>query len=209
MDNIFGEDLKNSSTIFKSYLKSMKIKTNTNKYFYVIRHNIFGNILFVTNPGNIIMTKCDNLSDKYFNKIYSTDVVYDKTVGFETDIGILENFDSITRYNAVTSFNKSISTLEELSSYIRSCADIDYISGLNNDERFYNDVLLRKTADGASRYILKNKVIYLTPSMLPGTKKTDLDARIYNLNNNYNFIVEFISHKDNLDIQTFMNFLDL
>ena len=109
----------------------------------------------------------------------------------------------------MTSFNKSISTLEELSSYIRSCIDTNYISGLNNDERFYNDVLLRKTADGASRYILKNKVIYLTPSMLPGTKKTDLDARIYNLNNNYNFIVEFISHKDNLDIQTFMNFLDL
>ena len=49
MDNIFGEELKNSGKIFMPYIKDMKLKS-TNEYFYIIRDNTLGDVLFVNNP---------------------------------------------------------------------------------------------------------------------------------------------------------------
>jgi hypothetical protein len=52
MDNIFGEELKNSGKIFIPYIKDMKLKS-TNEYFYIIRDNTLGDVLFVNNPGSV------------------------------------------------------------------------------------------------------------------------------------------------------------
>lgn len=207
MDNIFGEELKNSGKIFMPYIKDMKLKS-TNEYFYIIRDNTLGDVLFVNNPGSVILINCDNIHEKYLNKMYSVNAILGKTVGYETEVGVLENMDYITKFNAIQLFEKALNCLKSIVMDITTANDIKNISGLNNDEMFYNNVLLNKAADGVSKYILDNRAIYLAPNMLPGTKKTDLDAKIYYTNGNPYFLVEFISHKSK-DVRTFMKFLCL
>lgn len=204
--NVFGEQMKDIGPIFEGYVKELKLNA-TDSFVYVVRDNIFGDIIFSANANGIRMISCGDIHDRYFNKMYSIDVIKHKTVGYESDIGILEGFDDISRYNAIQQFNKAMYTLRCISNDIMIADNINYSNALNTDERFFNDILLRKSADGAGKYVMGDRAMYLAPNMLPGTKSTDLDAEVYYKTGNDYFTVKFISHKKTCDVYTFMRFL--
>lgn len=206
---IFGNNLINSGIIFNQYMKDLKL-TSLDQYIYTLNnHSVFGNIVFSFNPGRINIIHCNNIHDKYFNKLYSVNSLKEKTNGYETDIGIIENFDSISKFNAIQNFNKIIRIIDSLSNDIINATDIKFIDNLNEDYDFYNNILIRKSAEGVGRCILNNRVIYISPSMLPGSKSTKLDAKMYYTEGKTYFTIEFITHKDTNDISTFMHFLCL
>ena len=190
--NIIGGEMTNACTIFEKYIKELKLST-LNEYVYIIRDNIFGDVMFSPSSNGISMISCNDIHDKYFNKMYSVNVFKGKTIGYETDI--VQKFDKDMRiYNCV---RNDIST----------ATNVSYINNLNTDENFYNNILIKKSADGAGKFILDNRVIYVAQTMLPGTKSTPIDAEVYYTNGNDYFTVKFITHKKQNDIYTFMRFL--
>lgn len=205
--NIFGGDMGNINIIFEDYVKDLKLNSE-DKYVYVLRDDVFGCIIMSANKSGIVMAQCNDLHEKYFGKMYSTDVIKGKTMGYEYDIGVLEGFDSVIRFNAIQKYEKAMYIFNCIKMDIVSADSISYVDNLNTDETFYNDILLKKADDGVGKFIIDNRPVYLSPMMLPGTKKTDLDAVTYYKNGNEYFTIKFISHKKN-DVYTFMRFLCL
>lgn len=204
--NVFGSEMKNIGLIFGDYVKELKL-TASNNYIYVVRNNVFGDIIFSTNSSGINMINCRDIHDRYFGKMYSVNVIKGKTIGYERNIGVLEGFDDISEYNAVQVFEKAMFILDSISNDILSADDIQYTNALNSDENFYNNILIKKSADGAGKFILNNRVMYLVQTMLPGSKSTDLDAEMYYKTGNDYYTMKFISHKKQYDVYTFMRFL--
>lgn len=204
--NIFGAEMTNACTIFEKYIKELKLST-LNEYVYIIRDNIFGDVMFSPSSNGISMISCNDIHDKYFNKMYSVNVFRGKTVGYETDIGVIEGFDNIAYFNAVQKFDKDMKIYNCVRNDISTATNVSYINNLNTDENFYNNILIKKSADGAGKFILDNRVIYVAQTMLPGTKSTPIDAEVYYTNGNDYFTVKFITHKKQNDIYTFMRFL--
>ena len=204
--NIFGAEMTNACTIFEKYIKELKLST-LNEYVYIIRDNIFGDVMFSPSSNGISMISCNDIHDKYFNKMYSVNVFRGKTVGYETDIGVIEGFDNIAYFNAVQKFDKDMRIYNCVRNDISTATNVSYINNLNTDENFYNNILIKKSADGAGKFILDNRVIYVAQTMLPGTKSTPIDAEVYYTNGNDYFTVKFITHKKQNDIYTFMRFL--
>lgn len=204
--NIIGGEMANACTIFEKYIKELKLST-LNEYVYIIRDNIFGDVMFSPSSNGISMISCNDIHDKYFNKMYSVNVFKGKTIGYETDIGVIEGFDNIAYFNAVQKFDKDMRIYNCVRNDISTATNVSYINNLNTDEKFYNNILIKKSADGAGRFILDNRVIYIAQTMLPGTKSTPIDAEVYYTNGNDYFTVKFITHKKQNDIYTFMRFL--
>ena len=204
--NIIGGEMANACTIFEKYIKELKLST-LNEYVYIIRDNIFGDVMFSPSSNGISMISCNDIHDKYFNKMYSVNVFKGKTIGYETDIGVIEGFDNIAYFNAVQKFDKDMRIYNCVRNDISTATNVSYINNLNTDENFYNNILIKKSADGAGRVILDNRVIYIAQTMLPGTKNTPIDAEVYYTNGNDYFTVKFITHKKQNDIYTFMRFL--
>lgn len=204
--NIFGAEMTNACTIFEKYIKELKLST-LNEYVYIIRDNIFGDVMFSPSSNGISMISCNDIHDKYFNKMYSVNVFRGKTVGYETDIGVIEGFDNIAYFNAVQKFDKGMKIYNCIRNDITTATDVSYINNLNADENFYNNILIKKSADGAGKFILDSRAIYIAQTMLPGTKNTPIDAEVYYTNGNDYFTVKFITHKKQNDIYTFMRFL--
>ena len=204
--NIIGGEMANACTIFEKYIKELKLST-LNEYVYIIRDNIFGDVMFSPSSNGISMISCNDIHDKYFNKMYSVNVFKGKTIGYETDIGVIEGFDNIAYFNAVQKFDKDMRIYNCVRNDISTATNVSYINNLNTDENFYNNILIKKSADGAGRFILDNRVIYVAQTMLPGTKSTPIDAEVYYTNGNDYFTVKFITHKKQNDIYTFMRFL--
>ena len=204
--NIIGGEMANACTIFEKYIKELKLST-LNEYVYIIRDNIFGDVMFSPSSNGISMISCNDIHDKYFNKMYSVNVFKGKTIGYETDIGVIEGFDNIAYFNAVQKFDKDMKIYNCVRNDISTATNVSYINNLNTDENFYNNILIKKSADGAGKFILDNRVIYVAQTMLPGTKSTPIDAEVYYTNGNDYFTVKFITHKKQNDIYTFMRFL--
>ena len=204
--NVFGSEMKNIGLIFGDYVKALKL-TASNNYIYAVRNNVFGDIIFSTNSSGINMINCRDIHDRYFGKMYSVNVIKGKTIGYERNIGVLEGFDDISEYNAVQVFEKAMFILDSISNDILSADDIQYTNALNSDENFYNNILIKKSADGAGKFILNNRAMYLAQTMLPGSKSTDLDAEMYYKTGNDYYTMKFISHKKQYDVYTFMRFL--
>ena len=204
--NIIGGEMANACTIFEKYIKELKLST-LNEYVYIIRDNIFGDVMFSPSSNGISMISCNDIHDKYFNKMYSVNVFKGKTIGYETDIGVIEGFDNIAYFNAVQKFDKDMRIYNCVRNDISIATNVSYINNLNTDEKFYNNILIKKSADGAGKFILDNRVIYVAQTMLPGTKSTPIDAEVYYTNGNDYFTVKFITHKKQNDIYTFMRFL--
>ena len=204
--NIIGGEMTNACTIFEKYIKELKLST-LNEYVYIIRDNIFGDVMFSPSSNGISMISCNDIHDKYFNKMYSVNVFKGKTIGYETDIGVIEGFDNIAYFNAVQKFDKDMKIYNCVRNDISTATNVSYINNLNTDENFYNNILIKKSADGAGKFILDNRVIYVAQTMLPGTKSTPIDAEVYYTNGNDYFTVKFITHKKQNDIYTFMRFL--
>ena len=204
--NIIGGEMANACTIFEKYIKELKLST-LNEYVYIIRDNIFGDVMFSPSSNGISMISCNDIHDKYFNKMYSVNVFKGKTIGYETDIGVIEGFDNIAYFNAVQKFDKDMRVYNCVRNDISTATNVSYINNLNTDENFYNNILIKKSADGAGKFILDNRVIYVAQTMLPGTKSTPIDAEVYYTNGNDYFTVKFITHKKQNDIYTFMRFL--
>lgn len=204
--NIIGGEMVNACTIFEKYIKELKLST-LNEYVYIIRDNIFGDVMFSPSSNGISMISCNDIHDKYFNKMYSVNVFKGKTIGYETDIGVIEGFDNIAYFNAVQKFDKDMRIYNCVRNDISTATNVSYINNLNTDENFYNNILIKKSADGAGKFILDNRVIYVAQTMLPGTKSTPIDAEVYYTNGNDYFTVKFITHKKQNDIYTFMRFL--
>ena len=204
--NIIGGEMTNACTIFEKYIKELKLST-LNEYVYIIRDNIFGDVMFSPSSNGISMISCNDIHDKYFNKMYSVNVFKGKTIGYETDIGVIEGFDNIAYFNAVQKFDKDMRIYNCVRNDISTATNVSYINNLNTDEKFYNNILIKKSADGAGKFILDNRVIYVAQTMLPGTKSTPIDAEVYYTNGNDYFTVKFITHKKQNDIYTFMRFL--
>lgn len=204
--NIIGGEMANACTIFEKYIKELKLST-LNEYVYIIRDNIFGDVMFSPSSNGISMISCNDIHDKYFNKMYSVNVFKGKTIGYETDIGVIEGFDNIAYFNAVQKFDKDMRIYNCVRNDISTATNVSYINNLNTDENFYNNILIKKSADGVGKFILDNRVIYVAQTMLPGTKSTPIDAEVYYTNGNDYFTVKFITHKKQNDIYTFMRFL--
>ena len=204
--NIIGGEMTNACTIFEKYIKELKLST-LNEYVYIIRDNIFGDVMFSPSSNGISMISCNDIHDKYFNKMYSVNVFKGKTIGYENDIGVIEGFDNIAYFNAVQKFDKDMRIYNCVRNDISTATNVSYINNLNTDENFYNNILIKKSADGAGKFILDNRVIYVAQTMLPGTKSTPIDAEVYYTNGNDYFTVKFITHKKQNDIYTFMRFL--
>ena len=204
--NIIGGEMTNACTIFEKYIKELKLST-LNEYVYIIRDNIFGDVMFSPSSNGISMISCNDIHDKYFNKMYSVNVFKGKTIGYETDIGVIEGFDNIAYFNAVQKFDKDMRIYNCVRNDISTATNVSYINNLNTDENFYNNILIKKSADGAGKFILDNRVIYVAQTMLPGTKSTPIDAEVYYTNGNDYFTVKFITQKKQNDIYTFMRFL--
>ena len=204
--NIIGGEMTNACTIFEKYIKELKLST-LNEYVYIIRDNIFGDVMFSPSSNGISMISCNDIHDKYFNKMYSVNVFKGKTIGYETDIGVIEGFDNIAYFNAVQKFDKDMKIYNCVRNDISTATNVSYINNLNTDENFYNNILIKKSADGAGKFILDNRVIYVAQTMLPGTKSTPIDAEVYYTNGNDYFTVKFIKHNKQNDIYTFMRFL--
>jgi hypothetical protein len=200
--------MTNISAILGGYISEFKLNAS-DSYVYIARDPVFGDIVFSPNSSGIKMIKCKDISDRYFNKMYSVDVIKEKTIGYELDIGVLDTFDNIGVYNAIQQYNKAMSILKAISNDIYTSDNVSYVNSLNTDETFYNNVLIKKSADGAGKFFIDNRPMYIAPTMLPGTKSTELDAELYYRTGSDYFTVKFITHKKAHDVSTFMRFLNI
>lgn len=191
------------------YVNGMKL-TKDDKYVYLIHNDILGGVVLVSVNGWSVQSVpiYDDISTEYINKVYSVPYINGETFGYKSDVGILDTFDYTTVYNIIHQYQTDMKKVSDIVSDITSATDMKLYPLLNNDEVFYNEILMKRKSDGAGRYILGDRVIYLSPSILPGTKKNDLDAMVYsNIQNNY-FMVCFTVHKS-FDINMYMRFLNL
>ncbi len=195
--------------IFEKYVKGLKLSV-AEDYIYVVRDDYFGDIVFSTNTTSLGIIRCmDDISDKYFNKMISVDVIKGKSNGYEYDIGILGINDYIHHYNCVDKFRKSMRILNSFKKDLIYYDSINTIYNLQKEEFFSNNILKRKADDGAGKYIYDKKIMYVAPCMLPGSKSTAIDATIYYTNGNDYYTTLFNTHKKEFDVMTLMKFICL
>lgn len=201
--------MDNIETIFYNYVKDLK-PSPLDEYIYVVKNAIFGNIVFIANPTGINMIPCgDKLHDKYYDKMYSINVIKGKTIGYETDIGVLDNFSDIAIYNALQQFRKAMNSLDIVINDIMLADETSYMNSINKDDCFYNNILSKCASDGADKFIINGRPIYISANMLPCSKSTMIDTISYYKTGNDYFTVKFICNKKQNVVYTFMRFLCL
>ena len=190
------------------YVKEMKLSSQ-DKYVYLLRNQFLGDVLVSMNDYSVKTVEVHDIAEGYFNKIYSVDYIKGDILGCNIpDVGVLDTIDYITIQNIVYIYQVHMKKLSALISDINVATDIRYANGLNNDEIFYNEILSKRKTDGAGRYILCGRVLYMSPSALPCTKKNDLDAVTYYSPGYPYYIVRFITHKS-CDVNTYFRVMCL
>lgn len=199
----------NNLDMFTQYVKDLKT-TASEEYVYITRDNFFGDIIFSVNSCAINVINLPVISDKYFNKMYSINSIVKSTPAFETWFGQLNGSSYTYQYYCKQILlDKSMYQLGTFKDDIVLASNIDKINDINTDEMFYNNILLRKSDEGAGRFVYKDKIIYVAPCMLPGSKSTPIDMSIYERDNCKYFVVVFTTHKKTNDIMTMMRFLKI
>ena len=193
--------------IFNQYVKDLK-PTASEEYVYITRDNFFGDIIYSVNSSAINFIKIPELADSYFGKMYSIDCITKSTPGFEAWFGVLNDGSYTYQYCCRHMLQKKAEfTLGGFKNDLAGSNNIQIVNNLNEDPMFYNNILLRKSSEGAGRFIYKDKVMYIAPCMLPGSKSTPIDMTIYDRAQSNYFIVVFVTHKKTNDVTTLMRFL--
>ena len=201
-------------SILLQNVKDLKT-TAMEKYVYTVRDNFFGDILFSINTTYVNFIKLSDVSNDYFDKMISIDCIKQGYPGFEIWFGVLDQAGYTYQYACRQTQLKVYRVLASFKEDMMRATFIHKISNLQEDERFYNDILLRKSDDGAGKFIISNvvgmndKVLYIAPCMLPASKTTPLDLVIYDIAGCDYFVAAFISHKKTGDITTLMRFLNV
>jgi hypothetical protein len=203
----------NIDTLSQS-LKDLKT-TAIEKYVYTTKDKFFGSIIFSINTTYINFINLDYASDEYFNKMISISCIKNGLSGYETNFGVLEQGGYTYQYSCRQTQKKAMEILSSFKEDMSNATFVHKITNLQENERFYNDILLRKSDEGAGKFIISNvtgmsdKVLYIAPCMLPASKTTPLDLVIYDIPGNNYFVVVFISHKNTGDVKTMMRFLNV
>jgi hypothetical protein len=201
--------MNNLNVIFEQYIKDLKL-TTAEDYVYVVRDGYFGDIIFSVSSNALTLIKITTpISDKYINKMIAVDVIKEKTIGYELENGIYLSQEYIHLYNCHEKFKKARNALYGFICDIMNATSISKQNQANTDERFYNDVLLRKSDMGAGKYIMDDKIMYVAPCMLPGSKSTDIDIVSYYTQGNDYYVASFTTHKKTNDIITLMRFINI
>lgn len=201
-------------SVLTQSVKSLKT-TAMEDYVYTLRDDFFGDILFSMNTTYINICRIPNLSDDYYGKMISIDCAVNEMPGFETWFGVLDSAGYTYQYMCRQKQKKVMSVFNNIKRDIQRTTSVYHINNIHEDEAFYNNILCRKASDGAGRYIIKNinwisdKVLYVAPCMLPGSKKTPLDMTIYEIEGSEYFVVSFTTHKPSGDVKTIMRMLNV
>lgn len=194
--------------IFDQYIKDLKI-TSTGAYIFVFNDMFFGPIIVYPTSSAINMIKAQTLPDKYMNKMISVDVIKGKTIGYETDIGVLHSQDYITQFNCRAMYDKVWKILYSFVTDINRASTISRHSQVNTDMSFYNNIMIRKSDEGAGKFIMDDQIMYIAPCMLPATKSNEIDVTGYYIDNCDYYVASFTTHKKTNDVITMMKFLRL
>ena len=201
-------------SILTQSLKDLKT-TAMEKYVYTTKDNFFGSILFSVNTTYINFINLEYASDDYFDKMISISCIKNGTPGFETWFGALEQSGYTYQFSCRQMQLKAMRHLASFKEDMMRATFIHKIANLQENERFYNDILLRKSDEGAGKFIISNvtgmsdKVLYIAPCMLPASKTTPLDLVIYDIEGCNYFVAVFISHKKTGSVTTMMRFLNV
>lgn len=203
---IIGNLLTNANEVLEPYVKDMKL-SSSDKYVFTTYTHKYGRVIFCLSENSIRMICLgEYIHDKYMNKVYYVDALTDKAMGYECEIGVVEDTSNIAMIRAYEAQSVAVMVLTNLLTEILNY-NVRYITDLHNDEKFLNDVLSLRASDGMGKYIKDDLVMMLSPQMLPGTKKNALDAKIYTSSvNTVYYVSEFITHKK-FEVRTFMKFL--
>ena len=147
--------------VLSKYVNGMKL-TKDDKYVYLIHNDILGGVVLVSVNGWSVQSVpiYDDISSEYINKIYSVPYINGETFGYKSDVGILDTFDYTTVYNIMHQYQIDMKKVSDIVSDITSATDMKLYPLLNNDEVFYNEILMKRKSDGAGRYILGDRVYY-------------------------------------------------
>lgn len=199
----------NIAMIFEQYVKDLK-PTASEDYIYVIRDNFFGDVVLIQNSSCInMMPAPQNLSDRYFNCMISYKFIKDLGVGGHLcKLGILDDISDTYMFKCSLQLTKVKSILDTFKFDIQSATKVDQYPMINQDERFFNNILSRKADDGAGIYAFENKVMVIAPCMLPGSKSTPLDLVCYSRPDRDYYIASFKTHKPTGDVTTLMRLLN-
>lgn len=202
--------MDNIAMIFQQYVKNLKMTANE-QYIYIVRDDFFGDIVFTVNSTSLSFVRCPELSDKYFGKMIDIDCIKKKIVGVETEIGVLSDASFITQYNCREKLIKNMKIFNQFKLDIQTCDRVRQRCSIQtSDEDFFNNILTRKSDEGAGRYIFENdNIMYVAPCMFPGSKTTSIDATSYYKTGNDYYVMMFITHKKTGDVATLMRFLCL
>ena len=200
--------------VLSQYVKDLKT-TSLESYVYTSRDDFFGDIIYSYNTCYLSFMNLNIISDDYLNKMFSIKCIKDEIPGYELWFGILEQPMYTYTYVCRQWQKQSINMIKDFKKDIQNATFIHKITNLNENEAFYNDILCRKSDEGAGRFVISNvtgmtdKVLYIAPCMLPGSKSTPLDMVIYDIDECGYFVVAFITHKKTGDVTTLMRFLNV
>lgn len=199
--------------VLEQYLKDLK-PTADESYIYTLNDEFFGKVIFSKNSMCINMIQLSEISDEYLNKVFSINCIKNGIDGFSNWFGVIDNPSYTYQWVAKQTFNSAIESLRQFKQEMQCASYIGKKCLINEDPNFYNNILIRKSSEGAGRYIftdnaIGNKVMYVAPCMLPGSKSTPLDCVLYNLDGMTYNVVSFISHKKTNDVITMFRILDV
>lgn len=204
-------------SVLSQYVKDLKT-TSLEDYVYTSRDDFFGDVIFSYNSCYLNFMSLGIISDDYLNKMFSIKCVKDETGtmhGYELWFGVLEQPMYTYTYVCRQWHKQAINQLASFKEDMHRATFIHKIANVNENEDFYNNILCRRSDDGAGRFVISNvtgmtdKVLYIAPCMLPGSKSTPLDMVIYDIADNGYFVVAFITHKKTGDVTTLMRFLNV
>lgn len=199
--------------ILESYLKDLKPTAEEN-YIYTLNDDFFGKIIFSKNSMCVNMIQLSEISDEYLNKVFSINCIKNGIDGFSTWFGVMDSPTYTYQWVARQALNSAVETIKQFKQEMRCASYIGKKCLINEDPEFYNNILIRKSFEGAGRYIFRDNVIgdramYIAPCMLPGSKSTPLDCVLYNLDGMTYSTVSFISHKKTNDVITMFRILNV
>lgn len=188
------------------YVKDLKPTANEN-YVYTARDVLFGDVIFSYNSATLNLIKMTDISDDYLNKIFSLNCIKNGVDGFSNWFGVIDSPTYTNQYFSRQIQKKAMQVLGEFRNDIHHSTNIMSKTDLQTDDEFYNNILIRKSDEGAGRYICGDKVMYVAPCMLPGSKSTPIHVTIYDNPEQPYFVAAFFTHKKSNTIMTLMRFL--
>lgn len=199
----------NIASVFEQYLKDLK-PTASEDYLYVLRHKYFGDCVVVQNSTYVnIMSAPINLSDKYFDSMISYRFIKEGVGGYMCQLGILDDISNTYMFKCGIRLSKVKYMLDTFENDIKESSKINQYPLLNENETFFNNILCRKSDEGAGKISLGENMMILAPCMLPGSKTTPLDLITYHRDKRDYYVAVFKTHKPSGDILTLMRMLNI